>query len=161
MQDHLDPIDRVTEYRNYTSMGDKLVPQEIRSWSEGKPTTGIRLMHVTLYPKPSFPAILFNVPDGYQVWPGCDQYKAPEGRKDTMRQFVNDTGRGSFLGADRMPDGVRIMVGADGKAQEVQLINPGRIPPLRFQSAFMTQTYEPAICDGKPVAGLLFIDFVQ
>lgn len=157
----LEPMEYVIEYRQYSGVGDKILPGEIRISTEGQVAGLIRLVSVALAPKKPFAADMFVVPEGYRMWPGCDQYQAAKAGRNFWRQAPGLINHDWFSGGGKLADAVRITVGPDGKAQEVQLIDPVGQPSKRVESAFMSEMYEPAICDGKPVAGMLLMNFVR
>ena len=143
----------VTEYRDYTATGDKVLPREMLFSSQGHAIASIRLLQVGLNPLTPFPADTFKVPEGYHAWPGCEFYRPPDVNSDFGRQFTWSMGTGP------LPDGVRIVVGADGKAERVDLINRNHKSSKEMEYFFMNQTYRPATCDGKPVVGMFLFDF--
>lgn len=159
---HFEHMVWVTEYREYASLGDKLLPGEIEVSSNGRVIASIRLGSVAMQPKTAFADELFEPPQGYRVWPGCDQYE-PAALNKNYSQPPGILNYAWFVGPQRVSDGVRITIGPDGKAQDVQLINPLAMDKdsKHVLSAFMNQTYDPAICDGKPVVGMLVMDFDQ
>ncbi|HUI83737.1 MAG TPA: hypothetical protein VL240_05910 [Candidatus Binatia bacterium] len=156
-----EPMEFLTEYRDYTGVGDRIVPGEIRTSTNGQVTASIRLVSVALQPKAPFSPDMFVAGQGYRLWPGCDQYQAAKFNRNFWRQAPGVLQRDWFTSGGRVADGVRIVVGADGKPQSVELINPVGRPSKQVQSTFMSQTYEPAICDGKPVVGMLQMEFQQ
>ncbi len=154
-----EPREFVTEYLEYSSAGKKMLPAEIRISSAGKVVVSVRMVKVALQPMEPFAADMFTVPDKYQLWQTCEQYQAAGYGKNFWRQAPGLFDPAWFTGAGRIADGARIVVGSKGKAEDVQLLNPVGKPSKLAQSALMNETYDPAICDGKPVAGLLFLDF--
>jgi len=156
-----EPMELITDYREYSGVGDKSLPGEIQTTSKGQVTASIRLIRVALQPRTPFVADMFAVPTGYRRWPGCDQYQAARFSKNFWRQTPGVLDHSWFTNAGHVADGVRITVGPDGKPEEVQLINPVGKPSKQVQSVFMNQTYEPAVCDGKTVVGMLSMDFTR
>ena len=153
-----DPIEVVTEYHDYTSVGDKAVPGEIRKLVRGRVTSSLRLTKVAVDPKPPFAADLFSIPAGFEVWPACTHWHAAQLSKDFWEQSAMELNLSWFSGPGRVADAARVIVMPDGKAQEVQLIHPTGAASKEMVSAFMSQRYRPASCDGIPVVGTVVID---
>jgi hypothetical protein len=156
-----EPVEYVSEYRQYAAVGDKFLPGEIRVLTHYVVTASLRLVKVALQPKTGFAQDMFVPPAGYRMWPGCDNYRAARASKDFWKQSPSALNYHWFFGSEKVADGVRIVVGPDGHAQEVQLLNPTGDPPKAMESAFRGQKYEPAICDGKPAVGMLTMDFTR
>jgi hypothetical protein len=81
-----DTIEFVTKYAGYTTVGDKVVPAEIRRAINGKAIVNWKLVRIAPDPKPPFAPATFAVPDRYQLWAGCDSYQPPKFSKDFWRQ---------------------------------------------------------------------------
>ncbi len=154
-----DPRDLETEYRDYTGLGDKAVPSEIRHLERGQVTGVLRLISVSSGPKAPFAPNLFDAPAGHELWPACDHYESATLSNDFWRQSPVLLRRGWFNGPGKVADGVRVIVAPEGKAQQVRLVDPTGEPSGSVVSAFMNGSYRPASCNGKPVVGTLFLKF--
>lgn len=159
-------IEFVTKYADYTQVGNKFVPARIRHVVGGKTIVDWKLVRIAPDPKPPFDSQTFSVPEKYQPLAACDRYQPPSLKNDFWRQaptiFSTSTLVGDavwFTKAGKVADGVRITVGADGRPEEVALLNPIGKTSKAMEETFLHQTYEAASCDGKPVAGALIIDF--
>jgi hypothetical protein len=156
----------VTRYAGYAAIGDKTIPTEIRHTFNGKLIMIWKLVRIAPNPKPPFTPATFAVPTKYQLWAGCNRYQPPTLGKDFWRQaptILNGTtvvNSGPYVtNAATVAGGIQIKVGADGRPEEVTLLNPIGKPSKLLESNFRNQVYEPAVCDGKAVPGLLTVDF--
>ncbi len=153
-------VEFITKYADFTAIGDKIVPKEIRHTINGRVILIWKMVSIASGPKAPFAPAVFLAPDGYQLWPGCDRYQPPTFSKDFWRQAPTVlTTKSWLLNGRKAADGVQITVGADGQPERVALIGPAGKPSKLLESTFMQQTYEPAICDGKGVRGTLLMDF--
>lgn len=142
-------IDTVVEYRDYVKFGEKWVPQEIRTTSEGPMKRRVRVASLSF--APAMPDELFTTPPGYEAWQECERHDYVQ-LSPMVLQGVSLTAL-----ASKVADAVFVIVASDGKAQEVRLINPTGRDPKEYVKLFMHARYRPATCDGKPVLGYLFM----
>lgn len=138
---------RVIEYGDYTKFGEKWVPHEIRWTVDGEVETDLRV--IRLRSNPEAASDLFAGPPQYDLWPYCENYETVHMDELLFPGSIDPRSPGA--------DAFYVVVGADGKAQEVRLINPTGRSTKQWVGYFMKQHYEPATCNGKAVLGYFLI----
>ncbi|MFZ0312467.1 MAG: hypothetical protein WAL85_07145 [Candidatus Korobacteraceae bacterium] len=156
-----EPTIFLTQYRDYTGLGDKAIPTEVRQLSGGRVISVLRLISVSSAPKAPFASDMFDPPTGYQLWPACDHYQAAQFSNHVWRQTLAELRQEWLVNGGKVADGIQFVVLPSGKPQDVRLINPVGKPSTETISTFMSQSYQPATCDGKPVTGMIWVDFTH
>jgi hypothetical protein len=133
----------VVEYGDYAKFGEKWVPFEIRWTVDGGVEADLRV--VQLRANPEAASDLFAGPPQYDVWPYCENYTTVHMDEILFPGSIDPRSPGA--------DAFYVVVGADGKAREVRLINPTGRSTKQWVGYFMKQHYEPATCNGDPVLG--------
>lgn len=147
----------ITEYLDYTKIGGRTLPSNIREYLNGQLRAEIRVLKVGIDVR--VPARMFSVPAGYEVWPACEHYEPAAMPPSFWRYSMRDVRHDWFDSYEHVADGIRVSVGPDGKAEQVTLINPTGRNSKELVSIFKNGAYTPASCDGHPVRGVTKMTF--